>query len=343
MAIIGLVVGIGALTKAQEKNAAKFKEMSDEIAAANFELSQTNKKVDDIISSLEELNGLSFLTAEQKKEIQDLEEALGEVIPEKYLKRNIVTGQIDYEDSKEGIATFRQSNIDDARAGSKDLAMSAIKNGKKGANQKWFNSGDFLVTNAKANIDTDLEKKALVDYYMGIYADANEDLTAEQADAYRRFLENSVENDMDGVLGGDDPSKTRWGSLNDMLEIGANDFIERTQETSEYIRDAQEKLADEELSFMDGIEAVRELNANATTEQREILEQEYGTMLAISKEFNKKQLELMEGVGLNNAVDIQKGVEIYGDKLTDILKGVQVQADILISSGIGSTQAYSMA
>jgi len=108
--------------------------MSEEIQAANFELSQTNKKIDGLIVRLDELNGMSFLTDEQKEELATLKESLGEALPKEVLaKLTYINGQIDYESSQAVIADFYAQNEEDQVNNFKELASKTMSGENRGS------------------------------------------------------------------------------------------------------------------------------------------------------------------------------------------------------------------
>jgi len=135
--IIGLVVAatlaFGYFSKAADKAAASFKKMSEEIAAANFELAQTNKKIDGLTEKIDELNKMSFLTDKQKEELKTLKTSLGEVLPDdipiSYLKDGIT---IDYENSIDVIRKYYEDNEQEQIDNRRELAAASIeKNNEK--------------------------------------------------------------------------------------------------------------------------------------------------------------------------------------------------------------------
>lgn len=340
MAIIAVVVAVGALSKAQEKQEAKFKKMSDEMAAANFEIAQTVKKVDTLRGSIEELNKLSFLTDEQKEELDSLKEGLAEAVPEKYIVRNDKTGEVDYKASEPYLDTYQAEQKEESLGNLRELAATAVATtGLRAGKAKYGNGAGIN------DLEGDMEEKAVIDYYMAMYKDslgeAYDELSEDEVASYRQFLQNSLEADAKAMLSHSDGYG--WRDTEENLALSSKEFIEKNKDMVSFISNMHDELGDEELSFTDRMSKMRAMYSSANEDERKILEYEYGEILGLTETFSDSQAELMEKVGLTNTADIQKGMELYGDNLTNVIASVSAKADIFMANGMSSTQAYSMA
>jgi len=80
-----LAVGMIAIAIKTDKAQKKIEEFSAEIQAANYDINQSVKKVNELVDSIKDLNKLLFLTPEQQKELTDLQQSLLDVVDNEYL------------------------------------------------------------------------------------------------------------------------------------------------------------------------------------------------------------------------------------------------------------------
>jgi len=182
-----------------------------------------------------------------------------------------------------------------------------------------------------------------MDEYKESLGDGYEELTDAELSAYRSYLNDSILNNPEEMLGYSQGTSNKFNNSEDYLVSAAKEFLGESEGISKFISKAYGEIEDESLTFSKKLSNMKDLLISSNADERVILYNQYSELVGMAENFSDDQISAMEKIGFTEVDDIQKGLELYGDEMGDLITKVKTKADKLIADGMDDTQAYSAA
>jgi uncharacterized protein Yka (UPF0111/DUF47 family) len=192
--VYALIAGFRRLSTSAERSAANLRKITDEAAAANFEITRSEKNVNKLVESIQELEAMRYLTPQQEDELNTLREKLLNLLDPEVVE-NYRKGIITWNEVLNNISEEQGKNLAKRLAINEDLITGTISNIGQGViiqdsmGTRALRQSAFTLLTDSGGFN-EAQKNALAQGLTGVFTTVNKDVS----EFSQKFLKDIIKN-----------------------------------------------------------------------------------------------------------------------------------------------------